>query len=135
MRVGPADLVDACQFLRHRLAAELHGPMALTKPSGPPSWLAPLSDMHQISVLSRTPACVKECDQPRQMLVGMVEHAGEGRLQPGEDAPLVGECSSQAFTPSLRGGSRVPCGTMPIAFCRAMPLLALDIPAVGEHAS
>ncbi len=113
---------------------KLYGPIALTKPSGPPSWLAPLSDSTRTSVSSRMPAVVEERDQPRQMLVGVVEHAGEGRLQPREDAPVRRRCARPM--PSRRHcarGSRVSGGTIPIAFCRAMPLLALDVPAMGEH--
>ena len=64
--------------------------MALTKPSGPPSWLAPLSDMHDDKRVVAHAGLVEEGHEARQMLVGVVEHAGEGPLQAGEHPPLVG---------------------------------------------
>ncbi len=112
---------------------KLYGPIALTKPSGPPSWLAPLSDSTRIKVLSRMPAVVEKPDQPRQMPVGMIEHAGEGRLQPREHALFVGAVFVPCLHAVIARGHPGFRRHDPHRLLPRHPLLALDVPAMGEH--
>src|SRR6185437_1070677 len=70
---------------------------------------------HEDQRVVGNPGCLQESDQPRQMAVGVIEHACKRVNTRFSSA----ECSSQAFTPSLRAGILVSGGTRPIAFCRA----------------
>ena len=70
-------------------------------------------------MLSRHAGLVEKRDQPRQMLVGMVEHAGEGRLQPREDALLVGAVLVPRLHAVIARRHPVSRRHEPIAFCRA----------------
>ena len=120
MGVRPADVVDPPQLFRDRLGPEIIRPHRIDEAERPAFLAGAVVGHHEDKRVVEDAGLVEERDQPRQMPVGMIEHAGERRLQPREHALLVGECSSQAFTPSLRGGNLVSGGTRPIAFCRAM---------------
>ena len=61
----------------------LNGAIALTKPSGPPSWLAPLSDSTITIVSSSWPVCSSVAITPAEVLIEVVEHRG---VRPGESA-------------------------------------------------
>ena len=79
------------------------------------------------------PACIEKRDQPRQMLVGMIEHAGKRRLQPREQALLVRAMLVPRFHAVI--ACRQP-GFRRHDPHRLLPrdaLLALDVPAMGEH--
>ena len=58
VRVGvrAADVVEPLELLAIDSWTRLNGPIALTNPSGPPSWLAPLSDSTSTIVSSSVPA-------------------------------------------------------------------------------
>ena len=98
---------------------KLYGPMALTKPLGPPSWLAPLSDKTSTRVLSSCPLASR-WSSTRAMFwsacSSIAAYAPWSRLKSRCSSV---ECSSQALTMSLRGGSSVPSGTMPSSIWRA----------------
>ena len=72
-------------------------------------------------------------DQPRQMPVGVVEHAGERRLQAGEDAPLVGAVLVPGFDAVVARGHLGFRRNDPQCLLPRHPPLALDVPAVREH--
>ena len=103
------------------------------KPSGPPSWLAPLSESTSTSVSSSTPRGFQERDQPREMLVGVVEHRRERRLQAREDALLVGAvlrpCSHAVVARRQPRIRRYEAHRL----LPRKPALALDVPAVAEN--
>ena len=107
--------------------------MALTMPSGPPSWLAPLSDMTTISVSSSWPAVSRKADQSRDMLVGMIEHGGIGRLQArkkpllavGRFAPRLHRIVARRQARALRHDAQLDLA--------GEPAFALGVPAVGEQ--
>ena len=59
-------------------------------PCGPPSWLAPLSDISRISVFSRSPISSRNAEQAADLIVGVLEEAGERLLQAAGQRLLVG---------------------------------------------
>ena len=141
---SPAGSWNACPARRCRRCARsspsigsrrrLYGPMALTMPNGPPSWLAPLSDMTMISVSSSWPAVSRKATSRARCWSAWSSMAAIGRLQAREErAARRRAARPTACTPSLRGGRRVSCGTMPSRLLARQPLLALDVPAIGEQ--
>ena len=131
--VGSADVVDAARaFSAIGSGRKLNGPIALMKPSGPPSWLAPLSDITMIERVVAYACRLQERDEARKMPVGMIEHAGEGRLQPREDAPLV----DGVILPGLHAvvARRHPrlLRHQPHRLLARQPLITLDVPAMRE---
>ena len=67
------------------------------------------------------------------MLVGVIEHAGEGRLQPREDAPFVGTVLFPCLHAVIARGQPGFRRHDPHRLLPRHPLLALDVPAMGEH--
>ena len=63
---------------------------SLTEPVGPPSALAPLSEISMISVLSSSPMLFEEVDQPADVVVGVLEEAGEHLHHARVELALVG---------------------------------------------
>ncbi len=133
MGVRPADVVDAGDLLLHRLGLAVVGPHGVDHAQRPALLAGPVVRQHQDQGVLAQARLLKEADQPRQMLVGVIQHAGEGRLQPGEQ-------------PLLIGGMLVPGLHMVVArrhdrvrrynaqrLLPRQPPLALDIPAGGEH--
>ena len=54
-------------------------------PFGPPSWLAPLSDIRNISGVVEFADLVEEVEQAADLVIGVIEEAGERLLQaPGK---------------------------------------------------
>ena len=78
---------------------------------------------------------LEEGDQPRQVLVGVVEHGGVGALQAAEHRLLVGAQLVPGTTPSLRGGRRVSGRHDAHRLLPRQPALALGVPAVWNTAS
>jgi hypothetical protein len=74
----------------------LNGAIALTNPSGPPSWLAPLSDSHHNGVVELA-GCLESVDDPAEVLVEVFEHRGVGAGEPSEQTLFVGA----VFIPGL----------------------------------
>ncbi len=90
VRVRPADVVDPAQLFRHRLGTEIIRPHRVDESERPALLAGAIVGQHQDQRVVADAGLVEKRDQPRQMLVGMVEHAGERRLQPREHAPFVG---------------------------------------------
>jgi len=112
---------------RHGSGRKLTGPIALTKPSGPPSWLAPLPTARDQRVVTDAGRLEKR-NQPRQMLVGWSEHAGKRRCS-RVHALLAALCPSTPHA-IVAPGILVSGGTMPSAFRRAIRAPA-DVPAIA----
>ncbi len=133
MRVRPADVVDPAQFFRDRLGAEIVRPHRVDEAERPALLAGAVVGQHQDQRVVAHAGRVEKRDQPRQMLVGVIEHAGKGRLQPREDALFVG----RMLFPGLHAvvARRQP-GFLrhdPHRLLPRQPLLALDVPAMGEH--
>ncbi len=134
VRVRTADIVDPPHLFRDRLGAEIIRPHRIDEAERPALLARAIVRQHEDQgvVADRRPLSRKR-DQPRQMPVGMVEHAGKRRLQPREQALLVGA----VLVPRLHAvvARRHP-GLVrhdPHRLLARQPLLALDIPAVREH--
>ena len=121
VRVRAADIVDPPQLFRHRLGTEIIRPHRIDEAERPALLAGAVVGQHEDQRVVADAGLVEKRDQPRQMLVGMVEHAGKRRLQPREHALSRRRCARP--TPSRRHCARgilVSCGTIPIAFWRAM---------------
>ena len=133
MRVGPADVVDARDLLLDRLAAQIvgaHGVDHAERPAFLAGAVVRHDDDQGIVELARR---FEESDQPRDVLVGMIEHGGVGRLQARVE-PLL---AVRRLGPRLH---RIVARRQARAFgndaqlhLAGEPALALDVPAVGEH--
>ena len=133
VRVRSADVVDPAQLFRHRLGTEIIRPHGVDEAPRPALLAGAIVREHQDQRVVADAGLVEKGDQPRQMPVGMIEHAGERRLQPREDALLV----RAVFVPRLHAviARRQP-GFPRHDPHRLLPrhsLLALDVPAMGEH--
>ena len=95
-------------------------------PVGPPSELAPLSEITMIIVLSSSPMFFKEVEQPADVVIGVSEEAGEDFHHAGVKLAVRRQTSRP--TPARQDrGARVlrSAGTMPSSFCRAKICLAV----------
>ena len=110
--VRPADVVDARHLLRHRLGTEIVRAHGVDEAERPAFLARAVVGQHEDQRVVAHAGRFEERDQPRQMPVGMIEHAGEGRLQPCEHAPLVGAVSPTR--PRRRCAAAVAC---PAARC------------------
>ena len=133
VRVRTADVVDAADFFRHRLGPQIVRTHRIDEAERA-AFLARAIVRHDNDQGVVAHACgIEEGNEPRQMLVGMIEHAGERRLQAGEDTLFV----VAVFDPGLYAviARRHSCIWWHQAH-RLLPretLLALDIPAMGER--
>jgi hypothetical protein len=87
---GAADLVDAREFLAEGLGPEVAGDRQLTKPSGPALLAGTIVGSDEDDRVREHVRLLQERDQAGQLPIGMIEHAGIGRLQPGEETLFVG---------------------------------------------
>ncbi len=131
--VGPADIVDAADFLRHRLGAEVERAHRIDEAERPTLLACAIVGHHDDERVVAHASRFEKANQPRQMPVGMIEHAGKGRLQAGEDAFLVGA----VLVPRLHAviARRHPgvCGHQPHRLLPRQPLLALDVPTMRKR--
>ena len=77
---------------------------SLTEPCGPPSALAPLSLTTMISVFVELPDLLEEGDQPADVVVGVLEEAGEDLHHARVEPLLVG--AERCPTPRRRDRAR-----------------------------
>ena len=133
VRVRPADVVDPAQLFRDRLGTEIVRPHRVDEAERPALLAGAVVGQHEDQRVVADAGRVEERDQPRQMLVGMVEHAGEGRLQPREDAPFVGAVLVPRLHAVIARGQPGFRRHDPHRLLPRHPLLALDVPAMGEH--
>ncbi len=133
VRVRPADVVDPAQLFRDRFGTEIIRPHRVDEAQRPALLACAIIGQNQDQRVVANAGRVEKRDQPRQMLIGMVEHAGESRLQPREDALFV----DGVLIPCLH--AVIACGQPgfrrhdPHRLLPRHPLLALDVPAMGEH--
>ena len=108
----PAELVDRREVLLQRSSGTLlKNLFSLTEPCGPPSALAPLSEMTMISVLSNSPMSFEEVEQPADVVVGVLEEAGEHLHHAGVELLLVGRAACPSPARRDRGATaRRPSG-------------------------
>ena len=131
--VGPADIVDAADFLRDRLGTEVERPHRIDEAERPALLARAIVGHHDDKRVVAHACGFEERDQPRQMPVGMIEHAGEGRLQAGEDAPLVGAVLIPRLHAVIARRQPGVCRHQPHRFLPRQPLLALDVPTMREN--
>ena len=93
VRVRPADVVDPAQLFRDRLGAEIIRPHRVDEAERPALLARAVVGQHEDQRVVADAGRVEKRDQPRQMPVGMIEHAGKGRLQPREDALSRRRCA------------------------------------------
>jgi len=91
-------------------------------PKGPPSWLAPLSLIKRIKVLSSSPMVFRSRRADRS---GRRCARGTRRRPLAVGGELLLDLGQfvHGSTPSLRGASSVNSGTIPNSFCRANHLV------------
>ena len=131
--VGAADVVDAADFLRHRLGPEIERPHRIDEAERS-ALLARAIVGHDDDERVVAHACgLEERDQPRQMPVGMIEHAGEGRLQAGEDALLVSAVLVPCLHAVVARRHFGVCGHQSHRLLPRQPLLALDVPTMRKR--
>jgi hypothetical protein len=133
VRIRPADIVDPAQLFRDRFGTEIIRTHRIHKPQRAALLAGAVVGQHQNQRVVADAGLVEEADQPRQMPVGMVEHAGEGRLQPGEDALFIGAVLVPRLHAVIARGHAGVRRHDPHRLLPCHPLLALDVPAVGEH--
>ena len=132
VRIRSADVVDPPQLFRDRFGTEIVRPHRVDEAERPALLARAIVRQNQDQRVVADAGRVEKADQPRQMLVGMIEHAGERRLQPREHALFVGA----VLVPCLH--AVVACGQPgflrhdPHRLLPRHPLLALDVPAMGE---
>ena len=121
------------QLFRHRLGAEIVRPHRIDEAERPALLARAIVRQHQDQRVVADASLVQKRDQPRQMPVGMVEHAGECRLQPGEHALFVRAVLVPRFHAVI--ARRHPClrRHQPHRLLPRQTLLALDVPAMREH--
>ena len=85
---------------------------SLTEPFGPPSPLAPLSETRTTMVLSSSPVCLEEVEQPADLVVGVAQearvdlgHAREERFS-SSDSESHGRTTSSGGQACHRRSSR-----------------------------
>ena len=133
VRVRPADIVDPAQLFRDRFGTEIVRPHRVDKAERPALLAGAVVGQDEDQRVVAHAGRVEKADQPRQMLVGMVEHAGEGRLQPREDALFVGAVLVPCLHAVIARGQPGFRRHDPHRLLPRHPLLALDVPAMGEH--
>ena len=89
MSVRPADIVDALQFFRDRLRAKIIRPHRVDKTQRPALLAGAIVGQHHNQRVVPHARGFEECDQPREMLIRMIEHSCKCRLKAREDAALV----------------------------------------------
>ena len=90
VRIRPADVVDPTQLFRDRFGPEIIRPHRVDETERPALLARAIIRQHQDQRVVTDAGSVEERDQPRQMLVGVIEHAGKRRLQSREDTLFVG---------------------------------------------
>ena len=133
MGVGPADVVDARDLLLDRLALQVvgaHGVDHAERPALLAGAVVGHDHDQRVVELARR---LEEGHQPREVLVGMVEHGGVGGLQAREQAALaLGHVGPGAHRVVARRQARALRHDAELDLA-GEPLLALDVPAVGEQ--
>ena len=132
--VRPADVVDPSRtFSGDRLGTEIVRSHRVDKAERPALLARAIVRQHEDQRVVADPGLVEKPDQPRQMPVGMIEHAGKCRLQPREHASFV----RAVLVPRLHAViARGHSGFRRHDPHRLLPrhaLLALDVPAMREH--
>ena len=130
---GTADVLDAPQLFRHRFRPEIVRPHRIDEAERAALLAGAVVREHQDQRVVADSGLLKERDQPRQMPVGVVEHAGIGGLQPREQPLLVIAVLVPGFDAVIarrHPGFRRHDSQRLLA---RQPLFALDVPAVCEH--
>jgi hypothetical protein len=81
--VGPADVVDASDLLGQRLAQEVVRPHGVDHAQRAALLARAIVREHQHQRVLALAALVEVAQQPSDLLVGVIEHRGIGRLQAG----------------------------------------------------
>ncbi len=120
-------------FSGNRLGAEIIGPHRIDETERTAFLARAVIGQHQDQGVVANARCLQERDQPCQMAVGVVEHAGKCRLQPREHPLFV----RAVFIPRLHAViARGHFGVRRHQPHRLLPrqaLLALDVPAMGKN--
>jgi len=133
VRIGAADVVDALQLFGHRFGPEVIRSHRVDKTERAALLAGAVVGHHDDQGVVAHAGLVEEGDQPRQMLIGVVEHPREGGLQPGEYTLLVRCMRIPRFDAVI--ARRHLCFGRHDAHCLLTrhALLALDVPAMGER--
>ena len=131
--VRAADVVDAPQLFRDRLGAEIIRPHGVEEAERAALLARAVVRQHEDQRVVAHAGGFQKRDQPRQMPVGVIEHAGERRLQAGEDAPLVRAVLVPGFHAVIARGHLGFRRNDAQRLLPRHPPLALDVPAVREN--
>ena len=133
VRFRAADVVDLAHLFGDRLGAEIVRPHRVDKAERPALLARAIVRQNEDQRVVADPGGFQKPDQPRQMPVGMVEHAGERRLQPREQALLVGAVLVPRLHAVIARGHFGVRRHDPHRLLARHALLALDVPAVREN--
>ena len=117
---GRPDILDARQLLGHRLGAKVARAKQVDAAERPAFLAAAIVGEHQHQRVLTQAGLLEERNQPRQVPVSVVKHAGEGGLQPGKEALFLGAEFGPGPDIVIARRQAVLGGTMPSAFCRAI---------------
>ena len=132
VRVGTADVVDPAYFLGERFRAEIIRPHRVDEAERPALLAGAIVGQHKDESVVADAGGVEEPDQPGEVLVGVIEHAGKGRLQTREQAAFVGVVAVPRPDAVIALGQSRLLRDDPHRLLTGHALFALDIPAVCE---
>ncbi len=133
VRIRTADAVDARELFRHRFRAEVVGAHRIDHAERAAFLAGAIVREHDDQGVVADAGGVEERDQARQMLVGMVEHAGISRLQPGEDLSLLRAVGVPRLHTVIARRHLCLRGNEAHGLLARHPLFAFHVPAVGEQ--
>src|SRR5216684_4965698 len=90
MSFGAADFVDACEFLGEGLGPEVAGTGGVDIAERTALLAGAIVGSNEDDRIRQHACLVEESHEAGQVPIGMVEHGRIGRLQAGEETPLVG---------------------------------------------
>ena len=99
--VRTADVVDPAQLFRDRFRPEIERPHRIDEAERPALLARAIVRQYQDQGIVALAGGFKKINQPRQVPVGMIEHAGKGRLQPREHTLLVRTVLVPGFYPVI----------------------------------
>ena len=132
VRVRPADIVDPAQLFGDRLRPEIIRSHRVDETERAALLAGAIVRQHQNQRIVGNPGRFQEADQPRQMAVGVVEHAGECCLQSRKHPLLVGRMFVPGFDAVIAWRHLRLRRHQAHRLLPRQPLLALDVPAMGE---
>jgi hypothetical protein len=133
VRVGPADRVDPRQLFGHRLAPQVARPGQIDPAEKPALLTGAIVRQHQDQRAVALARLFEKADEPRQMLVGMVEHCRIGRLQAGKEPPLVGRMLGPGFHALVARRQHGRLGHDPHCLLPRKAAVALGVPPALEQ--